>query len=281
MLERLAKRCDPTFFRLFTHIDARSPIGPKDMARLSALGCHVFKKYRIRWGSITHLYAILDLLQMATQEADCDYVHIISGQDYPVASVDDFQARCDGHIFMNYEALQDCPDYVKDRYRRFNLFYRLQSGPPFSGSIHKHLDRLSLWGQRRLGIHRQQITPFQTLFQGIVWMSFPAAAGRKLLADPVAQTFLKSIRTTYLPEETFFQSYFLNSELAARVLNSDLRYADWTHRNGSVPAYLEESDVEPIWARRPLFARKVSTDVSQAFMRRIDEILGGERPSGK
>ncbi len=231
------------------------------------------KKYRIRWGAITHLYAILHLLRMATADVGCDYVHIITGQDYPIASVGDFEARCDGHIFMAYQPLEACPDYIKDRYRRFSVFYMMLSGPPFSGSIHKHLDRLSLWGQSRLGIYRHEIPPFRMLYKGIVWMSFPTAAGRKLLVDPLAQTFLKSIRTTYLAEEIFFHSYFLNSDLASQVVNSDLRYTDWRFRNGSVPAYLDESDVEPAFACRALFARKVSTDISQAFVSRVDETL--------
>jgi hypothetical protein len=210
---------------------------------------------------------------MATADVGCDYVHIITGQDYPIASVGDFEARCDGHIFMAYQPLEACPDYIKDRYRRFSVFYMMLSGPPFSGSIHKHLDRLSLSGQSRLGIYRHEIPPFRMLYKGIVWMSFPTAAGRKLLVDPLAQTFLKSIRTTYLAEEIFFHSYFLNSDLASQVVNSDLRYTDWRFRNGSVPAYLDESDVEPAFACRALFARKVSTDISQAFVSRVDETL--------
>jgi hypothetical protein len=76
-----------------------------------------------------------------------------------------------------------------------------------------------------------------------------------------------------LAEEIFFQSYFLNSDLASHVVNSDMRYTDWAYRNGSVPAYLDESDVQPVLASGALFARKVSMDFSQAFIRRIDEAL--------
>ena len=278
-LLRMVSRLDPSFFRIFIHIDKRSAIGSKEVEQLETLGCHCIRHYRIRWGAVTHLYAILDLLKLAVRSGNYDYVHIVTGQDYPIASVEAFKRKCDGRIFLNYEPLEASPDYVSERYDRYNVFHALQGGLPFSGTIHKNLDRISTWLQRKLSIHRRMVAPYTQLFKGIVWMSFPQAAARKIVEDRDALTFLNAAKTTYLAEEIYFQTYFLNSELKGLVVNDDLRFTDWTHRNDSVPAYLDESDVDAALASGALFARKVSSEVSQAFMRRIDEALSGAQPS--
>jgi hypothetical protein len=110
-------------------------------------------------------------------------------------------------------------------------------------------------------------------------MSFPASAGARLLDDPAGDSFFRAIRTTYIPEEVFFQTYFLNSDLRSLVLNDDLRYTDWRRRNGSVPAYLDDSDALAVLASDALFARKVSSDVSAELLDRIDAERFDEGPA--
>ena len=60
------------------------------------------------------------------------------------------------------------------------------------------------------------------------------------------------------------------------VRRLDLRYTDWQYRNGSVPAYLDGSDLGPILGSNALFARKVSSDVSAHLLDQIDaQCFGG------
>ncbi|MFL6753915.1 MAG: beta-1,6-N-acetylglucosaminyltransferase, partial [Sphingomicrobium sp.] len=96
MLRRLVQRLDPAFFRPFVHIDRRSEIGAAQISELHALGCDVSKAYPIRWGSFTHLEAILSLMRRALSAGGFDYVHIISGQDYPLKTAEEFERQCDG-----------------------------------------------------------------------------------------------------------------------------------------------------------------------------------------
>ena len=55
------------------------------------------------------------------------------------------------------------------------------------------------------------------------------------------------------------------------VVNDDLRYTDWRRRNGSVPAYLDETDVGALLGSDALFARKVSSDISGELLDAIDD----------
>jgi hypothetical protein len=112
-------------------------------------------------------------------------------------------------------------------------------------------------------------------------MSFPAAAAAELVRDPAAAAFLRAIRTTYLPEEIFFQTYFLNSDLRDRVVNDDLRYVDWGKRYGSIPAFLDESDLQPILKSNALFVRKVSSGISEGLLDQIDAACFDGRRAGE
>lgn len=270
MLSRLVGRFDRDFFKIYVHIDKRSSIRSDQIDDLRQLGATVLQRYAIRWGTITHLYAILDLLRLVVDWGGADYVHLISGQSYPLGGPAKFAERYDGRIFMNFNNLNQESGDIQDRYRLRNLFYLVQSGPPGSGRLHLVLDWPSRFIQKRLGIRRTRFGPFSTIYKGIMWMSFPAAAAAELIEDPASAAFLKAIRTTYLPEEIFFQTYFLNSRLRETVVNDDLRYVDWRKRNGGIPAFLDASDFEPILESEALFARKMSSDISGELLDQID-----------
>jgi hypothetical protein len=96
------------------------------------------------------------------------------------------------------------------------------------------------------------------------------SAAARLLQDPVAQAFLHALRNTRVAEEVFFATYFLNSKLAPLVVRNDLRYTDWRERNGSKPAYLDLSDLDPVLRSGALFARKMRSDLSTALLDAID-----------
>jgi hypothetical protein len=269
-LARLVERLDSDFFKIYVHIDSIGTIGSEQGDELELFGASVTREHAIRWGSMAHFHAIIDLLREAVDAGGVDYIHIISGQDYPLADAEEFEARCDGRIFMNFERASETSADVKERYEFRNVFYHLQTGSRAANRLYRYLDEWSRWLQKGLGLKRKGLGPFTELYKGIVWMSFPAAAAAALLEDPAADEFLRAVRTTYIPEEVFFQTYFLNSDLRGSVVNDDLRYTDWRRRNGSVPAYLDETDAEAVLGSDALFARKVSSDISAELLDRID-----------
>jgi hypothetical protein len=280
-LARLVERLDCDFFKVYVHIDSIGSIGCEQTDELKRLGVSVTRDHAIRWGSMTHLHAIVDLLRAAVDVGGVDYIHIISGQDYPLADAEEFEARCDGRIFMNFQPMSEAPQDIRERYALRNIFYHLQTGSRAANRIYRYLDEWSRWLQKVVGLKRTRLGPFSELYKGIVWMSFPATAAATLLDDPTADSFFRAIRMTYIPEEVFFQTYFLNSDLRSLVVNDDLRYTDWRRRNGSIPAYLDESDAGPVLASDALFARKVSTDVSAELLDRIDAERFDEGPALK
>ena len=270
-LVRLIKRFDPDFFKIFVHVDKRkSAFSPLEIDQLRTLGCEVHKKYGVWWGSFSHLQAILFLVERAVAKGDVDYVHIISGQDYPICERDEFERRCDGRIFLEYEPLEDEAEHVLRRYQTYNVFYFLQGASSFTNRLYRHLYGPSVWLQKLLGMKRTRFGNHRSIFKGCVWCSLPLQAAR-LLRSKEARQYLKSVRTAFVPEEIYFQTYFLHSELRSLVVNNDLRFTDWTFRNGSLPAFLDESDARAIGQSTALFARKMDSKISARLLDIIDE----------
>lgn len=269
-LLRLVRRLDRGFFKPFIHIDKRSRIGEAQIAELERLGAQVSKTFVIRWGSHAHLQAILHLMGHALEHGGFDYLHLISGQDYPLFGADEFRRRCDGRIFIDYVRLNDEPRFVRERYELGDPFHFLLSWPRGVDRVHKFLFRKSRWVHRLIAPPRRRFGPYDHIWKALVWSSFPAPAARRLLNDLRAKDLLESIRNTRVAEEIYFATWFLNSDLASSVVKDDLRYTDWRQRNGSKPAYLDESDVDAVLNSGALFARKVSSTVSTKLLDEID-----------
>jgi hypothetical protein len=269
-LLRLVRRLDRKFFKPFIHIDRRSRIGEAEIDELKRLGTEVSKRFVIRWGSHAHLQAILHLIAQALEHGGFDYLHLISGQDYPLWTANEFQRRCDGRIFIDYVRLDDEPRFVRERYELGDPFHFLLSWPRGVDRVHKFLFRKSRWIHRLIARRRTQFGPYDRIWKALVWSSFPASAARHLMDDPIAEEFLEAIRNTRVAEEIYFATYFLNSDLAGSVVKDDLRYTDWRERNGSKPAYLDESDADAVLASGALFARKVSSTVSTKLLDAVD-----------
>jgi hypothetical protein len=271
-LLRLVRRLDPAFFKLFIHIDRRSRIGLAQIAELRGLGAEVDKTFTVRWGAYTHLQAILHLLAMALKWHDLDYIHIISGQDYPLWDAEEFKRRCNGRIFIDYVALEDEPLFVRDRYELPDPFHFLLTSSLGSRRLHKFLTRRTHLIRSWLCKRRTRLGPYTSLYKALVWSSFPASAGQLISQDPMAKPLLDAIRNTMVAEEIFFPTYFVNSEARHLIVRNSLRYVDWRERNGSNPAYLDESDTEAVLSSDALFARKMSLEHSTKLLDMIDAV---------
>jgi hypothetical protein len=64
----------------------------------------------------------------------------------------------------------------------------------------------------------------------------------------------------------------MNSGLKNSVICDNLRYTDWTKRNGSFPAVLDSSDLNKIIASKSLFMRKIDSKISEQLLLSVKEI---------
>ena len=89
----------------FVHVDKKSGMTPEQVAQLNAIAnVRAIRQYKVNWGSVYHLHAILDLCRMALEDSRVTHLHLISAQDFPTVSAEAFERMFadDDRIHMQY-----------------------------------------------------------------------------------------------------------------------------------------------------------------------------------
>jgi hypothetical protein len=257
--------------QVFIHLDKKSHFSAVEVTALRGAGCHVECKFSVPWGGHNHLLAIVDLLDRAVQCPDLKYVHVLSGQDYPVKTFAELDLACDGTIYMSMTPANALNNETKNKYSTYNLFFFLETVP----SLYRPLNAASSRLQRLLGLARELKTPLGGLYKGVVWASMPAEVCRYVMKVSRSKRWLAALRLAYIPEEFFLQTAIMNSPYSSRVVKNNRRYTDWIFRNGSRPAVLDISDFEKIDSSKAFFTRKIDSEISRDLVDKLRVRNGG------
>ena len=240
----------------FVHADAASEITPEQVAQLDAMeNVRAIRRYKVNWGSVRHLHALLDLCRMALCDARVTHLHLISGQDFPIVGHEQFEAFFEGDARVHMQMLRtaDLPE-LEHRYRHFHAMHLInyrdmsEAGQTLIGRIDRFQDALH--------VHRKLELPYK----GLVWMSMPREAARYALEDARCKKLLRKLKWTYIPEEFFFQNAFDGSPF--EVSPDSLRFSVWDEPERGLPALLDAGDLPAIDASGCLLARKVDADTA-------------------
>lgn len=256
---------------VYIHIDKKSrTITDGDIEKLNQIPrCTAIRKYDIKWGGFNHVRAILELVMMAVGNDDVSYMHMLTGEDFPLVSpakLDEQFLTCDD-IYMSYIKPEELPETVTVRYRYYNWFQD------------RNVKNKVLWGlqhmtvklQKACGVFREGIGEFTRIYKGLVYISMPKEAAAYVVEYVSRhEEFWDDLYKCQVPEEFFFQTLFMNHEKwSQKVVDRELRYMDWSKGDGSSPAYLTEEDYEAVMASGCLFARKFHPESSVELRNRI------------
>ena len=88
-------KCD-----IFIHIDRKSGITESDINNLKTMHgvIDVYRKYNIHWGGFSILKTELFMLKRAIEYSDFNYIHLLSGQDYPIKPLSMFLDKFDNNL---------------------------------------------------------------------------------------------------------------------------------------------------------------------------------------
>lgn len=251
-------------FDVYIHVDQKSTaIGHSERSKLEKFGCYVISNYNICWGGVNHLYAVLNLLRVASVK-EYKYYHLISGEDVLVNSYAQVQERFSGSdkIYIS------CHDAANDpvwnvRYRYWYIFKNRDTRT----RIYRQMNQLSLGLQKLFHVKRRSIGGEERIYKGYLYGDLPHDAVQYVLRYAEENPrFMKDLEYTYIPEEFFFQTVLINSHFRDRIAYNCLRYSIWEYKNGSIPGYLDESDWPLIQSGDYLFARKVDYQVSKTLI---------------
>jgi hypothetical protein len=258
---RLVRRLHSDRAAFFIHVDRKTDDGAyrglveslRDLPSVAFLARHT-----CHWGGFGHVRATLKgIAELMGRRIPFDYVILLTGQDYPIKPneyIERFFEAQTPTSFMGFAAL-----------------------PSDSWSPRGGLDRIENWHLRLHGHHlrlplRRRFPPGLRPFGGGAYWCLSREC-IAYVADFVARRpdVVSFFRHVDIPDEIFFQTILLNSELRDTIVNDNLRYIDWTRGTG--PAILEVRDFEALRASPKLFARKFDVNKDEAVLDLIDRNL--------
>lgn len=263
-LIRLARSLRLEDIAVYVHLDKKTSFSDAEMAELCAIAQVSPVRQAVYWGSYSHLDAIVGLVRSALADARISYLHILSGQDFPVGTiVDAIDAEA---IYMDVEVYGQMHEMVHARIRYHKMLH------PFEGVrwLYRPLNRALLVLQGLFGIDRRETRTYGNIFKGIVWLSMPREAARFCMEDAQATRLLNELRDFYVPEEYFFQTVLMNSRFASQVVPENRRFTIWEEKHGAIPGILDLNDLPDIDASPSLFARKLDSRISAGLLDALD-----------
>jgi Core-2/I-Branching enzyme len=243
-LVRLVERLTAEGSVVYVHVDKKTDEAEHGRLERSLAGrprVYLLERHVCHWGGFGHVQATLKGIDaLLASGSDFEHVVLLTGQDYPIkplAEIERFFAEHRGTSFMAYNELPsewwsprgglDRVEYRHWRWRghhvRLPWKRRFPTGVrPYGGGAYWNLSRACVEHVAELVESRPDVVDF--------------------------------FRHVDIPDEIFFQTVLMNSELAGSVVNDNLRYIDWTR--GPRPALLEARDLPALTASPKLFARK-------------------------
>lgn len=238
----------------FVHVDAKCAITADQVAALDAMeNVRAIQRYKVNWGSVYHLYALMELCRMALADPRVTHLHLISAQDFPCMSADAFERFFEGddRIHMQSLVTADYPE-LEHRYAHFH-FMHLFNYRNMSERAQNWVGRIDRW-QDALHVRRKLNVPRK----GLVWMSMPREAAQHAVNAPQNRRLLKKLTYTYIPEEFYFQNAFAGTPWEGKITGHALRFSIWNEPERGLPALLEIGDLPAIDQSGCVFCRKVN-----------------------
>jgi hypothetical protein len=235
---------------VYLHVDAKEQILHQQLAkhygnnpRITLIDC----RESVYWGGFSQVKATLKLLENAVKH-NYDYFSLISGQDYLIRSIQQFNA---------FLAKNKGAEFIEARQRnntwRVRLTHNRVNNPKFRKYRYYRYYALllSLINYRQ----KQHINQYKIYF-GSSWFTLSQNAVNYII-DFISHNpgFVKDFETSTCGDEHFFQTILMNSQFKSKIANDNLRFIKFKLRSNS-PEILFTKDLEEMLKSHKFIARK-------------------------
>lgn len=269
LIDRLAD--GPEGDRIVLHLDRKSALWRDQRARFAS---HPSGKLvlvpdpvKVYWAHYSQVAAQCSVITAALRQ-DCDYIHLLSGADWPIAPrakmIADIAAdgtRRPAFIDLYGEFQQERLQHWWFDDRKFHL----ADHPRLSENVERAQTRLS-WAFSRwwdkAGLQRSRIAD-QPWIKGSGWFSLPRDIAARVCEEVEQMLRGGRLRFTQCADEHVFQTLLVR-RYGDRVV-ADHRYIDW-RAGGYHPKVLTRADREAIVASGAWFARKFDRATDDFFL---------------
>ena len=258
-------------FYLFIHIDKKIKIPSEILIALekSEVVKLVSQKFKTNWGGFNHLQCMLYLAMEALKRSELQYFHLISGQDFPVKKLKDLKFFFENNKEKNYLSYHNLPFYnwsSEGGYDRL-YYYRFYDFMNYKIEKQRYRIRHIVNFQKNLNFKRSFPKKFPKLFGGSTWWSLNREAIDYVINySSNNKRILSRFKYTFCPEEFYFPTVLLNSNLKVSIVNNNKRFIIWEEQHGSNPAILNQSNFNSIITGNDFFARKFDENISSTLI---------------
>lgn len=264
-----------TRFAVYIHLDKKYHVSDAELQQLMALErVHVFQAIDVHWGGFSIGEAELLLMKEAMKDPDVTYVHIISGQDWPVKKVDaiyGFYENTDA-IYMTWAPAKGV---VKSHepiilWQQYYFHYDDMNRRSLYGKLYH---RWTMFWQTLMRVNKfKDLGISYEIYQGANWCDLPRYAVEYILKymDNHPE-YRRMLKTGCFSDEVLCQTILCNSPYRDKIANDNHRYIKWEKQYNSYPAILDERDLPEINGGEYHFARKIDLIISKKLIDKLKE----------
>ncbi|MDR1183019.1 MAG: glycosyltransferase [Bacteroidales bacterium] len=218
------------------------------------------RRKTVNWGGFSVTEAIMELIrEMIVKIGFPDYVHLMSGQDFPIKSNE--------YIFNYFE---------KHKGTNFLEYFPLPSAIWNDGmkriQYNWHIDDLG-YTKAAESVRTQEphdFLPDILPYGGFTWWSFTGECVSHIFNEcKQGGKLYEYYRYTLLSDEMLFHTLLMNSKYKNTIVNYNLRKIDWS-TGGPHPKLWKMEDIKELLASPRLFARKFDENIDSEILDKLE-----------
>jgi len=261
-LEQLINRLTYADDVVYVHLDKKTSITPYE--HLTQLNNVHFISHRVnvKWGAYSIVEATLSGFKAILNSGiDYNFVNLLSGCDYPLQTPENihkFLEQNEGKAFMSHLPMETEWQEALSRIQYY------------------HLTNYSFRGCHTIQRILNTFLPKRKMPNGLVpvgrsqWFTAPMACIKYMVnyieSNKKVRQFMK---LTWGPDEFIFQTILYNSPYRNQIVNTNLRYIDWS-AGGASPKTFTIADKQALLSSKELYARKFDIINHADIMNEID-----------
>ena len=252
-------------FDFYLHIDKNCH---EEIPQYYTVGeLHIIRNYHVRWGSWKIMWAIYDLLSLASKHGPYSFFHLITGNCYPVQSLERFKtffSEQNTNCYIEYHPMPRQGWGAEGGLERIRYYWIGNQHRDIRN--HFKLTNLLLKIQRKTGVHRK-ISVWGNLYCG-GWQSSLSSQGVSAILAMPHSVLHRRTRYTHACEEIVPQTILLNNP-NVKCINNPMHLSIF-EGNAASPKTLTEADLPVITGGDFFFVRKVDPNASSTLLSIID-----------
>lgn len=267
----LSKKLRPAF-KVIIHFDKKITVTDKQKQALDELGVQYFSKISVNWGSWSIGQVAVELMKKALEDPTIRYVHLISGQDWPLKPIDEIKGfyENNNNIYLRYYKADVKKGHDNAlNWQKFYYNYDLINRHSLFGKV---FNRLSTWIQSIFRVNKLKNLGIDLeIYTGANWCDLPRDAVEYCLDYFEShENFRKMLKTGSFSDEFWVQTIICNTpQFQSRLKYDYHRFIKWEHIHNSFPAILDERDYEAITKSNAMFGRKFESPYSDKLRKML------------